>query len=1337
MFSTRKGMRWSVGALAFMLVLATTAGAADVWVQVAPDGTLDIRQNAQAQSPQLRLLGYDERGIELTVDVAGVALAERQTEAGAFLSVTWPEAAPSGDIGAPQLPVVRRLFIARPGAIVTLETAVGLATVLDEAAGFSQPVMPRQAPIPKLPGAIENAPFDFDAAAYAIDGEYLAAPATVEELGIVRGQRLFLLEVHPVAYNPVAGTLTLRSQIEVAIRFEGGGPPAAISPLPGLDRIVLNPDADAPSKRGTGNYLIVVSTTYESDVASFAAAKGAQGFDVITHAVAPGTSGTTIKNYIQGLWGTADQPDYLLLVGDTNTIPHWIGQGYGSPDTDLPYACMDGPSDWYPDMAIGRFPVRSSLDVSTLVDKTLYYEDGPLADPEYKRRAAFMAGSDNYQITEGTHNYVIETWLEPAGYQCDRLYEVSHGATTQDVIDAFNDGRFYGVFSGHGSTTSWVDGPPFSQANVNSLTNENMYAFICSFACYTGSYALAECFMETWVLAPNKAGLCSWGSSVTSYWTEDDILERVLFDAIFDNSDDIRTEAGPIYNEAKMRYLDHFGATPTTRRYFEMYNLMGDPSLPLPSTCSDAGEIALDRNLYACESTAWIEVSDCGLNLDDEVVETVDITMDSDTEPAGETVTLVETDAGSAQFRGSIVLSATDDVGVLQVSEGDTVTATYIDEDDGQGGTNVEVTDTATVDCTPPEIWNVQTIDIEPHSVTVTFESNERVRGIIHYGLSCGNLAYTATGSYGNPAVVDLTGLQDGATYYYVVVAEDEAGNQTTDDNGGACYSFATPDVPDFFTESFESGGNDLDYLSLTFTPDGSPDYYAGCVEEIDELPTDPAGGTSLVVSEDSYQHVSLSGGATVSLYGVSYSGFYVCDNGYITFTGGDTDYTESLEDHFEMPRISLLFDDLSIDEGTVRWMQLDDRAVVTFEDVPEWDTSNSNTFQVEMYFNGDIRMSYLSLDANDGIAGLSEGDGVPADYYPSDLSALPPCGPNPPIAEDGAAATEANTAVMVTLLATDDGLPDPPGALSYIIVALPEHGTLSDPGADLIETVPYTLVGGGTDVLYTPDLWYLGGDSFTFKANDGGEPPEGGDSNVATISVAVEPPPLELVYSYALDSDPGWSTEGQWAFGQPTGGGSHYGDPTSAHTGDNVYGYNLSGDYSNNMPVYYLTTTAIDCHDVLATELRFWRWLGVERSPFDNATVEVSADGGNWTPVWANPTTTVSDASWNQMSLDIFAVADGESTVYVRWSMGPTDHFTTYPGWNIDDVEIWGVVVPQCPGDLDGDGDIDLNDLSMLLAHYGMTSGASYADGDLDGDGDVDLDDLTGLLSHYGEICR
>jgi hypothetical protein len=59
-----------------------------------------------------------------------------------------------------------------------------------------------------------------------------------------------------------------------------------------------------------------------------------------------------------------------------------------------------------------------------------------------------------------------------------------------------------------------------------------------------------------------------------------------------------------------------------------------------------------------------------------------------------------------------------------------------------------------------------------------------------------------------------------------------------------------------------------------------------------------------------------------------------------------------------------------------------------------------------------------------------------------------------------------------------------------------------------------------------------------------------------------------------------------------------------------------------------------------------------------------------------------------------------------------------------------------DCPGDFDGDWDIDLADLQRMLAHYGSTANAVYADGDIDFDGDVDLADLQALLSVYGTTC-
>ncbi|MFH0981220.1 MAG: C25 family cysteine peptidase, partial [Planctomycetota bacterium] len=99
------------------------------------------------------------------------------------------------------------------------------------------------------------------------------------------------------------------------------------------------------------------------------------------------------------------------------------------------------------------------------------------------------------------------------------------------------------------------------------------------------------------------------------------------------------------------------------------------------------------------------------------------------------------------------------------------------------------------------------------------------------------------------------------------------------------------------------------------------------------------------------------------------------------------------------------------------------------------------------------------------------------------------------------------------------------------------------------------------------------------------------------TRGVALQVGGPQLFHNFPLDTNPGWSVQGQWAFGDPTGGGSHGLDPNTGHTGNNVYGYNLNGDYTNSMPAYYLTTTALNCSDLTDVELRFWKWLGVESS--------------------------------------------------------------------------------------------------------------------------------------------
>jgi len=177
-------------------------------------------------------------------------------------------------------------------------------------------------------------------------------------------------------------------------------------------------------------------------------------------------------------------------------------------------------------------------------------------------------------------------------------------------------------------------------------------------------------------------------------------------------------------------------------------------------------------------------------------------------------------------------------------------------------------------------------------------------------------------------------------------------------------------------------------------------------------------------------------------------------------------------------------------------------------------------------------------------------------------------------------------------------------------------------------------------------------------------------------VALQVGQPSLQATET--LDTDPGWTAEGNWAFGRPAGlgGPPGYPDPSSGYTGANVYGYNLNGNYTNNMPMYSLISTPFDCSDLSATRLRFRRWLNAESPPYDWFAVWVSNDGASWTLLWHVPMTTM-DNSWQYVEYDMSEVADYQSTVYLRWTMGPTDGSVTYSGWNIDDVEIWGIQRP------------------------------------------------------------
>ena len=74
-----------------------------------------------------------------------------------------------------------------------------------------------------------------------------------------------------------------------------------------------------------------------------------------------------------------------------------------------------------------------------------------------------------------------------------------------------------------------------------------------------------------------------------------------------------------------------------------------------------------------------------------------------------------------------------------------------------------------------------------------------------------------------------------------------------------------------------------------------------------------------------------------------------------------------TLAAHFSLLRIAALFDDLDPAAGQVTW-----------QGVPESAIANANSFQIELFFDGRIRITWLGSAATDSRAGLSRGTGLP-----------------------------------------------------------------------------------------------------------------------------------------------------------------------------------------------------------------------------------------------------------------------------------------------------------------------------------------------------------------------
>lgn len=316
------------------------------------------------------------------------------------------------------------------------------------------------------------------------------------QIGVMRGHRIFFLQVNPVQFNPATGEVKLFSNIELKVRFSSR---AAIEPIrSSLDsgafetnfkRVVAN--YTDPKTLGTAgssrevrtepgcDYLILTNGAFnqtntsdgQNPLTNFSNWKKQMGFDTMIVDVDtlkgtnPSVTSDDIVNYLQNAYNTWSKvPTYVLLVGDSDLVPTcykhddpaYLPLHNYKLASDLYYGTLDG-TDIYPDIYVGRFSVDTIQQCTDVVNKTINYEKNPPANAAYYNNEPYAALFED--VPDGTP-------------------PTSDGRedTTFRIIENAEDIRGHAVANGYNYTRIYNTSSNFAQGPVKYENGTNVPA---------------------------------------------------------------------------------------------------------------------------------------------------------------------------------------------------------------------------------------------------------------------------------------------------------------------------------------------------------------------------------------------------------------------------------------------------------------------------------------------------------------------------------------------------------------------------------------------------------------------------------------------------------------------------------------------------------------------------------------------------------------------------------------------------------------------------------------------------------------------------------------------
>lgn len=473
-----------------------------------------------------------------------------------------------------------------------------------------------------------------DESVYGANEFFPEKVATLQGVQDYRGQKIAVVRVNPIQYNPVTGVIRCHKNIRYSLSNFSGSLPDEKDSLP----------YTVSKKRE--KYIIVTNNACLRSIADFARWKDSLGYAVSILSKEKWSNESEVRDSIRKeYWkDTASvDPKFLLIAGGVSIVPsHNIRSlsNYlsGEPHyaTDHFFACVGDENDEIEDMARGRIPVSTPEELERILNFIIRKE---------KNRSFFGKGThaaffnSNDGKTEALNcvsfSEDIRDFMMKHQFDIKRVYSTDKKTTplkysntfanndsvkeelrkpffewdgkASDIVSSVSEGCDYILYKGHGDASGMIQ-LGFTNRSVPLLADSICTPLTFCFSCLGGQFSYIQAYWEqgtdnncfaTRMLSLGKSpaliassGACyapylePFGESVFSCMFRDSLLSPQLgawgYSQLYEFNSIPTPKIGDMMGFGFEKMLRNYGMSKPAVEEQTHYHVFGDPSFDFP-----------------------------------------------------------------------------------------------------------------------------------------------------------------------------------------------------------------------------------------------------------------------------------------------------------------------------------------------------------------------------------------------------------------------------------------------------------------------------------------------------------------------------------------------------------------------------------------------------------------------------------------------------------------------------------------------------------------------------------------------------------------------------------